>query len=124
MANKPLSMQKIRQLLLFMERGFSQRSIEKETGINRRTIAGYLKRFAESGLSTQELLLFDDRELYPHLNANNKEQNKDPRQFHRLDRLLNDRTSTKLIMHKIVGTHQYENPSNLNSPFLPQKYMH
>lgn len=75
-------MQKIRQLLLFMERGFSQRSIEKETGINRRTIAGYLKRFAESGLSTQELLLFDDRELYAYLNADKKEQNKDPRQLH------------------------------------------
>src|SRR5690606_40284262 len=55
----PLSMQKIRQILLFVERGFSQRSIERETGINRRTIAGYIKTFTASGLSIQELLLFN-----------------------------------------------------------------
>ncbi len=36
MANRPLNMQKIKQILLFLERGFSQRSIERETGINRR----------------------------------------------------------------------------------------
>lgn len=48
MANKTLSMQKIRQVLLFLDRGFSQRSIERETGINRRTIAAYTKRFIES----------------------------------------------------------------------------
>lgn len=82
MANKPLSMQKIKQLLLFMERGFSQRSIEKETGINRRTIAGYMKRFSACGMSIQELLLFDDSELYAYLNADKKELNKDPRQLH------------------------------------------
>ena len=56
MANNPMSMYKIRQLLLFLDRGFSQRNIEKETGINRRTIAGYLKRFGESGFSFRELL--------------------------------------------------------------------
>src|SRR5690606_36480938 len=69
MANKPLSMHKIRQLLLFLDRGFSQRNIEKETGINRRTIAGYLKRFGESGFSFRELLLFEDSELEVYLNA-------------------------------------------------------
>ncbi len=62
-------MHKIRQLLLFLDRGFSQRNIEKETGINRRTIAGYLKRFGESGLSFRELLLFADDELESYLNA-------------------------------------------------------
>src|SRR5690606_12383343 len=69
MANKPLSMHKIRQLLLFLDRGFSQRNIEKETGINRRTIAGYLRRFWESGFSFRELLLFEDSELEVYLNA-------------------------------------------------------
>lgn len=69
MANNPISMHKIRQLLLFLDRGFSQRNIEKETGINRRTIAGYLKRFGESGFSFRELLLFEDSELEIYLNA-------------------------------------------------------
>jgi len=54
---------------LFLDRGFSQRNIEKETGINRRTIAGYLKRFGESGFSFRELLLFEDSELEVYLNA-------------------------------------------------------
>lgn len=83
MANKPLSMQKIRQILLFLERGFSQRSIERETGANRRTIAGYLKRFADSGLSIAELLLFDDSELQDYLNADKQTTAvKDPRHSH------------------------------------------
>lgn len=44
MANKPLRMQKIKQILLLTDRGYSQRSIEKQTGVNRRTIAVYLQR--------------------------------------------------------------------------------
>lgn len=60
MANKPLRMQKIRQILLFLDRGYSQRSIEKETGVNRRTIAVYLQRFKESGYTPSELLKRDD----------------------------------------------------------------
>lgn len=67
-------MQKIRQILLFLERGFSQRSIERETGINRRTIASYLQRFADSGFSIAELLLFSDAELEAYLNAGKAEQ--------------------------------------------------
>ncbi|SFC80377.1 hypothetical protein SAMN05421747_1294 [Parapedobacter composti] len=62
-------MHKIRQLLLFLDRGFSQRNIEKETGINRRTIAGYLRRFGASGFSFRKLLLFEDSELEVYLNA-------------------------------------------------------
>lgn len=83
MANRPLNMQKIRQILLFLERGFSQRSIERETGINRRTIASYLQRFADSGFSIAELLLFSDAELEAYLNAGKAEQiEKDPRRIH------------------------------------------
>lgn len=83
MANRPLNMQKIRQILLFLERGFSQRSIERETGINRRTIAGYLQRFADSGFSIAELLFFSDVELEAYLNAGKAEQvEKDPRRIH------------------------------------------
>ena len=44
MANKLLSMIKIRQILLFLERGASQRVIEKEVKISRKTIALYLQK--------------------------------------------------------------------------------
>lgn len=65
---------------MFLDRGYSGRSIERETGINRRTIAGYLSRFKDSGLSYSELLLFDDSELEVYLNADKAPRDqKDPR---------------------------------------------
>lgn len=70
MANKTLSMQKIRQILLFLDRGYSQRSIERETGINRRTVAGYSKRFIESGYCFNELSQLSDDELQFFLREN------------------------------------------------------
>lgn len=63
MANKPLSMIKIRQVLLFLERGASQRTIEKEVRISRRTIAGYLLKFTQTGVDFKELLKRSDQEL-------------------------------------------------------------
>lgn len=38
MANKPLSMIKIKQVVLFLERGASQRTIEKVVRISRKTL--------------------------------------------------------------------------------------
>lgn len=64
MANKPLRMQKIKQILLLIDRGYSQRSIEKQTGVNRRTIAVYLQRLKESGFTVSELLNFDEEKLH------------------------------------------------------------
>jgi len=63
MANKLLSMIKIRQILLFLERGASQRAIEKEVKISRKTIALYLQKFAQTGVDFQELLKRSDQEL-------------------------------------------------------------
>lgn len=65
---------------MFLDRGYSQRSIERETGVNRRTVAGYLNRFKDSGLNFSELLLFDDSELEVYLNADKPPQEQtDPR---------------------------------------------
>ncbi|SDN17292.1 Integrase core domain-containing protein [Daejeonella rubra] len=62
MANKLLSMHKIRQILLFLDRGVSQRAIEKEVQITRKTIALYLQKFQQTGQSLTELIkLSDDR---------------------------------------------------------------
>jgi transposase len=63
MANKLLSMHKIRQILLFLERGVSQRSIEKEVRINRKTIALYQQKFLQTGLGFKDLLKHSDEEL-------------------------------------------------------------
>jgi transposase len=63
MANKLLSMHKVRQILLFLKQGASQRSIEKDVKINRRTIAVYLQKFMESGKQFEELLKLSDQQL-------------------------------------------------------------
>ncbi len=63
MANKQLGMNKVRQLLIFLERGASQRAIEREVGINRRTIVIYLEKFLHTGLGFHELLGLEDRRL-------------------------------------------------------------
>ncbi|GGC65714.1 hypothetical protein GCM10011387_19140 [Pedobacter quisquiliarum] len=56
-------MHKIRQILLFLERGVSQRAIEKEVKITRKTIAIYLGKFLQTGISFSELLKQSDQQL-------------------------------------------------------------
>lgn len=90
MANKPLSMQKFKQILLFLNRGYSQRLIEKETGVNRRTIAGYLQRSKDAGYSISDLLKYDEHELESILAPSKgkaKSEETDPRHEH-LDSLI------------------------------------
>ena len=63
MANKLLGMNKVRQILLFLKQGTSQRRIEKEVKISRRTIAIYLQKFSETGQGYDELLKLSDPQL-------------------------------------------------------------
>jgi transposase len=56
-------MHKIRQILLFLERGVSQRAIEKEVKITRKTIALYLGKFLQTGVDFSELLKRSDQQL-------------------------------------------------------------
>lgn len=56
-------MHKIRQILLFLERGVSQRAIEKEVKITRKTIALYLQKFLQTGQEFSELLKLSDERL-------------------------------------------------------------
>ena len=48
-------MHNTRQIVLFLERGVSQRTIEKELKISRKTIAFYLSKFQQSGMCFSEL---------------------------------------------------------------------
>ncbi len=63
MANKLLSMHKIRQILLFLDRGVSLRTIEKEVKITRKTIAHYRKKLLETGVDFTELLKQSNQQL-------------------------------------------------------------
>jgi transposase len=63
MANKPLSMQKLRQVLLLLKRGFSQREIVKQTQVSRPTVPSYSLLFTATGLSYDQLLRLKDHEI-------------------------------------------------------------
>ena len=63
MANKLLSMHKLRQILIFLERGVSIRNFEKEVKVSRKTIGLYQQKFLQTGLGFSELLQANDKEL-------------------------------------------------------------
>lgn len=77
-------MHKIRQLLLFLERGLSQRSIEKELHISRKTIGVYHQRFRDTGLEITALLRLPDEQLEQilGLTRSSESQEVDPRTIH------------------------------------------
>lgn len=77
-------MHKIRQILLFLERGASQRSIEKEVKITRRTIALYLEKFLRPGVGFGELLKRSDEQLEQLLGLTKPlvSEDTDPRKAH------------------------------------------
>jgi transposase len=63
MANNPISMSKIRQLLRLHSQGRSLLVIAAQTGISRNTLKKYLKEFTSSGLGFSELDSLSDKEL-------------------------------------------------------------
>ncbi|MHC5362366.1 IS21 family transposase [Myroides sp. LJL110] len=56
-------MHKIKQILLFLDRGISQRNIALQTGINRRTIASYYDLAKQTNYSLSQLVTMSDHEL-------------------------------------------------------------
>lgn len=77
-------MHKIRQILLFLDRGVSQRAIEKEVKITRKTIALYLGKFVQTGINFNELLKRSDQQLEELLGLAKPvlPQDVDPRKVH------------------------------------------
>lgn len=77
-------MHKIRQILLFLERGVSQRTIEKEVKISRKTIALYLSKFHQTGVCFSDLLKQSDQQLEQLLGLIRTAvpQDTDPRKVH------------------------------------------
>jgi transposase len=60
MGNKTVSMLRIRKLIQLLERGCSARQMSAELKMGRNIVSGYMKRVAESGKSSEELLGLDD----------------------------------------------------------------
>jgi transposase len=63
MANNPISMIKIRQILRLQSQGLSKLQIAAQTGIARNTLKKYIKEFTASGLSFEEINELSDKEL-------------------------------------------------------------
>lgn len=82
-------MNKIRQILIFLDQGVSQRKIEKEVRVNRRTIASYLEKFRSTGLTFDGLLKLSDRDIDEILGLVKEEvmEDADPRRVHFLEHL-------------------------------------
>jgi transposase len=63
MANNPISMSKVRQILRLHAQGRSKLLIAKQTGVSRNTLKKYLKEFEQSGLSFNEVNELGDKDL-------------------------------------------------------------
>lgn len=63
MAAKPINMDQIRSLLQQSDNNVSIRSMERNTGISRNTIRGYLRRIQEHGYSPKQALELNDQML-------------------------------------------------------------
>ena len=63
MANNPISMIRIRQILRLYTQGYSKLKIAAQTGISRNTLKKYLKEFSSSGLSFEEINELSDKDL-------------------------------------------------------------
>ncbi len=63
MANNPISMIKIRQILRLQSQGCSKLQIAAQTGIARNTLKKYVKEFISSGLTFDEINELSDKEL-------------------------------------------------------------
>ena len=63
MANNPISMIKIRQIIRLQSQGYSKLAIAAQTGIARNTLKKYIKEFIASGLAFDEINELSDKEL-------------------------------------------------------------
>ena len=63
MANKKVSMLRIRKLMQLTSRGLSQRKISKEMRMGRNIVSMYLEQIKQTGQSCQSLLALDDAAL-------------------------------------------------------------
>src|ERR1700721_43801 len=63
MANKLISMEKLRQIIRLKQDGYSSRKISQVLGLHRETVRRYVAQIAELGLSADLLLKEEDSVL-------------------------------------------------------------
>lgn len=63
MANNPINMSKIRQILRLQSQGYSKLQIAVQTGISRNTLKKYIKEFSSARLTFDEINELSDKEL-------------------------------------------------------------
>lgn len=82
-------MQRVRQILLFLKRGYSEREIAKQTTVSRPTVHLYSTLFKATSRDYDELLALKDPELNALVNESKpgKTESEDPRKVHFLDQL-------------------------------------
>lgn len=81
-------MQKLRHILLLLERGCSERTIAKQLNISRPTVHQYATTFAENGMGYAALLNLSDKELSSVVRgAAKKDVPSDPRKEHFLEQV-------------------------------------
>src|ERR1035437_2630574 len=94
MSNKTLAMQIVRQLMLLIEQGFSQRAIARELKISRTTVKEYIARLNSNGQKLPILLNLDDASLAEIIYPDKKKEVLDARKEDFA--LRTDRKSTRL----------------------------
>lgn len=115
MANKPISMHRLRQILLFLSNSFSERAISRELSISRVTISSYRSSFLSSGLDYQGLLNLSDTALEDLVSGNRKEENKplDPRKSRVISQVgyfLTELTRVGVTRQLLWEEYRKENP--------------
>ena len=63
MANRPLTMNKIKQILRGHFEGHGSKQLSKLTGVSRNTIKSYLRRFHQTGMNFEQLNQLSDEAL-------------------------------------------------------------
>lgn len=87
MANNPIGMQKVKQILLLLKREVSQRNIAVQVKVSRPTVRLYMGYFEATGHSYEALLNLEDQELHQLIEAQKEapEELPDPRKRHFLE---------------------------------------
>ncbi|SHJ89055.1 hypothetical protein SAMN04487911_1521, partial [Arenibacter nanhaiticus] len=76
MANKPIGMREVRELLrLYFKQGFSGRKAAKVAGVGKTAASQYIAGFKSSGLSISVITGMSDSELIDQINVRKKTQN-------------------------------------------------
>ena len=118
MANKLLSMHKLRQILIFLERGISIRNFEKEVKVSRKTIGLYQQKFLQTGLGFSELLQANDKELERLIDLVREDvpEDTDPRKAHfysLIDYFIHELKRTGVTRLLLWEEYIRENPAGL-----------